>query len=47
LGLFVDTLLSDYTHDERELFRKLIRKASLKFHESEFKPLIFDRLIDE
>ncbi|HET8688894.1 MAG TPA: MarR family transcriptional regulator [Methanosarcina sp.] len=47
LSLFVDTLLSDFTPDERELFRKLIRKASLKFHESEFKPLIFDMLIDQ
>jgi DNA-binding MarR family transcriptional regulator len=47
LSLFVDTLLSDFTPDERELFRKLIRKASLKFHEPEFKTLIFDRLVDE
>lgn len=47
LVFFADMLLSDFTLEERELLRRLIRKASFKFHESEFKPLIFDRLIDE
>lgn len=47
LVFFVDALLSDFTPEERELLRRLIRKASLKFHESEFKPLIFDSPIDE
>jgi DNA-binding MarR family transcriptional regulator len=30
---FVDTLLSDFTPEEKEVFRRLIRKASHKFHE--------------
>lgn len=30
---FVDTLLSDFTPKEKEIFRRLIRKASHKFHE--------------
>lgn len=47
LVFFADMLLSDFTLEERELLRRLIRKASFKFHESEFKLLIFDRLIDE
>jgi DNA-binding MarR family transcriptional regulator len=30
---FVDTLLLDFTSEEKEIFRRLIRKASRKFHE--------------
>lgn len=46
LIFFVDTLLSDFTPEEREILRLLIRKASLKFHDSELKPFVFDGLID-
>lgn len=31
---FVDTLLSSFTPEEKEVFRQLIQKASLKFNET-------------
>ncbi|MDP4227826.1 MAG: MarR family transcriptional regulator [Bacteroidota bacterium] len=37
---FVDNLLSDFTHEEKEVFRQLVQKASLKFHESELRPFV-------
>jgi hypothetical protein len=39
-GYFVDNLLSDFTHEEKEVFRQLIQKASLKFHESELRSFV-------
>ena len=36
---FIDTLFSDFTPEENEIFRLLIRKASLKLFDPEFKPL--------
>ncbi|AKB78271.1 Transcriptional regulator, MarR family [Methanosarcina horonobensis HB-1 = JCM 15518] len=35
---FVDTLLSDFTSEEKEIFRLLVRKASLKLCEPGFGP---------
>lgn len=35
---FVDTLLSDFTPEEKEIFRLLIRKASLKLCKPGFEP---------
>ncbi len=43
---FVDTLLSNFTPEEKEIFRRLIQKASLKFHEPEPEPPSLDRLND-
>ncbi len=38
---FVDNLLSDFTPEEKEIFRLLIHKVSLKLHESESQYLCF------
>jgi len=35
---FVDTLLSDFTPEEKEIFRQLIQKAAFKLLEPGFKP---------
>jgi DNA-binding MarR family transcriptional regulator len=37
---FVDNLLSDLTHEEKEVFSQLVQKASQKFRESELRPLV-------
>jgi DNA-binding MarR family transcriptional regulator len=41
---FVDTLLSDFTHEEKEIFRQLIQKASYQFHETKLTPPYLDKL---
>ena len=35
---FVDTLLSDFTPEENEIFRRLVRKAAFKLCENSVKP---------
>lgn len=40
---FVDTLLSDFTPEEKEFFRQLVQKAALKLLEPGFKPPRCDR----
>jgi len=35
---FVDTLLSDFTPEEKETFRRLVQKAALKLFEPGFEP---------
>lgn len=40
---FVDTLLSSFTPEEKEVFRQLIQKASLKFNEPGLEPPYLDR----
>jgi len=35
---FVDTLLSDFTPEEKETFRRLVKKAALKLFEPGFEP---------
>jgi len=37
---FVDTLLSSFTPEEKEVFRQLIQKASLKFNEKGLEPYL-------
>jgi DNA-binding MarR family transcriptional regulator len=39
---FVDTLLSNFTPEEKEVFRQLIQKASLKFNETGLEPPYLD-----
>lgn len=40
---FVDTLLSDFTPEEKEIFRQLVQKAALKLLDLGFKPPCCDR----
>ena len=40
---FVDTLLSDFTPEEKEIFRQLVQKASFKLLEPGFEPPCPDR----
>ena len=40
---FVDTLLSDFTPEEKEIFRQLVQKAAFKLLEPGFKPPCCDR----
>lgn len=35
---FVDILLSDFTPDEKEIFRQLVQKAARKLFEPGFEP---------
>jgi len=40
---FVDTLLSDFTPEEKEIFRQLVQKAAFKLLEPGFEPPCSDR----
>ena len=41
---FVDTLLSDFTPEEKEIFRQLVQKAAIKLFDPEFKPPLTGRM---
>jgi DNA-binding MarR family transcriptional regulator len=43
LNLFVDTLLSDFTSEEKEVFRQLIQRAAFRLHEPGFELPCSDR----
>ncbi|MCC4770427.1 MarR family transcriptional regulator [Methanosarcina sp. DH2] len=43
---FIDTLLSDFTPEEKEIFRQLVQKAAFKLSEPGFEPSCPDRQDD-